>query len=554
MYQSKKITLLIILFCIQNAHTKTKNSNIDDLLHQQRIRHDTKLQQGPLSFQDTDHSKDTQSYHHYFIANYNHSSGNIQQALLQYKKILTENPSIYIYEGYLKLLFDVGLFAQVIDTIEKKKEQIQPLLNKSVELQLIIAQAYLHAGKDDEASTRFSLLAKEFPNNEQVAYYSIISLMKKGSDATVLSEIKKQLANEQLRSKHFLFYFLESKIYLQQRKLINAQQAIEKSLELFPKFERGWLFKALLMEQQGNINDAIHGYQRFLSLVGREESIEKQLIQLLFSQEKYEEAANYLKRIDSDSAEYYFDLALIYFKGNNVKKALQAVNQSINKDRNFQQARLLKIEILARNNKTGELAVFLEDWMTEENYNQSPLHVLLLLKQQLHKSNHFVRALEHVIKKDKGSDEHIALLADLYSESGEHKKAIEQYNALLSKSKDQQLKTHILLHIAHEQTALNQHPQAEKTLEKAMSLKSDDPAVHNMLAYHYAHHNKRIDEAFSLINKALEKAPQVGHYLDTKGYILLKQGNKQEAQVFFKQALELDPHDNVIQEHIKMCQ
>jgi len=56
--------------------------------------------------------------------------------------------------------------------------------------------------------------------------------------------------------------------------------------------------------------------------------------------------------------------------------------------------------------------------------------------------------------------------------------------------------------------------------------------------------------ALSLINQAIERSPNTQHYYDTRGWILFKQGNYQQALQDINKAFEIDPTNAVITEHL----
>lgn len=490
-------------------------------------------------------------YARYMRAIYLHKSGALRQSLLEYQKLLKNKAPVYLYDGYFSLLFDIGLFKRIVHIVDEQKNNLDALIKNNLELQLIIAQAFLHCDRDNEASTRFLALYHEFPDNEHVAYYSVVAYLKKNQLDQARKLIATCLNNASLKSKHFLFYFLQSKIFLQEQNIPAAGKAIDCSLELFPKFERAWLLKAMLMEQQGEISSAIHGYKNFLSLVGRDESIEKQLIQLLFTQEKYEEAAHYLKQLDGKSPEYFFDLALVHFKAGKLGKALADINKVLTLSPSFSKAMLLKTEILVAQKNSAALLVFIEHWLTESKEDYTALHTLLLLKNNKLSPKLIIKVLENIVDQNKCNQNHYAMLADLYSETKQHDKALKFYNTLLKKVDDPTLQAKILGHIAHEQYTLHHYKELQTTFEQAEKLGQQDPALNNLRAYYYAEQQQKFPEALALIDAALAIVPTCSHYLDTKGYILLKQGKKQEAEALFIKALEGDPHDATIKKHLE---
>jgi len=72
----------------------------------------------------------------------------------------------------------------------------------------------------------------------------------------------------------------------------------------------------------------------------------------------------------------------------------------------------------------------------------------------------------------------------------------------------------------------------------------------NYLGYTYADLNKNLDEAESLIKKALEFKPNDGYIIDSLGWIYYKKGLYQKSLEYLKRAVEIVPDDPIILEHL----
>lgn len=492
-------------------------------------------------------------YYQYLVASYQHSSGRVKSALRSYKKLLKANSSPHIYQGFFQLLFDMGQFKDVITAYEEKKSELEKIFDQNVSIKLILAQSYLESNQTAKSEELFAQLSKQHPDDEQVAYFAAISYLRNNQLENALKVTNQSLQNQAFKQKHFLFHFLSSKILIQQNKLAQALTHIEKSLELFPKFDRALLFKAVLQEQMGNINDAIGGYKQFLDLVGRDLPVEKQLTQLLFSQNRFGEALEYLKRIKINSPDYFFDLALIEFKAGNDKKALGLVEKSIKMDPLFTKAKLLKIEIFLQAKKITELLAFMRSWIISSCDDLTVFDTFLLLRKTGIPHAELIKTLLD-IEKTKPHVNVVASLADLYKEAKDFAKAIEYYQKVSNQVQDQALKSKTLFQIGYLYFITKQTKNLEQTLQQALQCSSVYPSAYNLLAYHYAHANKDLPAALELIDKALAVAPHCYYYLDTKGYILFRQGQREQAISLYKRALELAPHDKVIAHHLKTAQ
>jgi tetratricopeptide (TPR) repeat protein len=495
-------------------------------------------------------------YFFYLLATYQHARGDATPALKTYKQLLKSNPSPHAYGDLFQLLADTGQFKTVTSLYESKAQLFDTTLDKDIQVQLNLAQAYLNTGKDATAERIFTGLAAKYPDNEHVAYFSTLAYIKGNQFDKAHKLIDACLANPTLKQKHFLFYFLRSKILVHQNRLPQALASVEKSLELFPRFDHGWLFRSMLLEQMGRVSDAINGYKKVLDLVGDDEDIEKQLVQLLFAQQRFDEALTYLKRIKTQTPGYFFDRALLEVKTGNIDKALACLDKSLELSPTFTKARLLKIEILLNNKRTNELMTFIRTWILAYPDDQSAVHSLLLLRKANVALPTLIQTLQE-IEKNKQHNNNVTILsalADLATENNDISMAIRYYNKVITATKDSELRSKAFFHIGYIHFKRKEYEKLEYALRAAIKYTPAYPSAFNLLAYHYALTNQHLDEALSLSEKALEQAPQCACYLDTKGYVLLKSGNHKAAVEVFKQALQQTPNDATILEHLKQAQ
>ena len=80
-----------------------------------------------------------------------------------------------------------------------------------------------------------------------------------------------------------------------------------------------------------------------------------------------------------------------------------------------------------------------------------------------------------------------------------------------------------------------------------------DPADHtacNYLGYMWADQGINLEEALTLIQKAVKLSPDNGAYIDSLGWVLFKLGRNEEALVQLRRAVELVKPDAVVFGHL----
>ena len=92
-------------------------------------------------------------------------------------------------------------------------------------------------------------------------------------------------------------------------------------------------------------------------------------------------------------------------------------------------------------------------------------------------------------------------------------------------------------------------PASIKSLEEALALDSKNSTALNSLAFIMAHEEIRLPLALKYIREALLIRPRSPAYLDTLGWVLFKNGEKEKAYKVLRKARELAPTMVEIREH-----
>jgi tetratricopeptide (TPR) repeat protein len=72
----------------------------------------------------------------------------------------------------------------------------------------------------------------------------------------------------------------------------------------------------------------------------------------------------------------------------------------------------------------------------------------------------------------------------------------------------------------------------------------------NYYGYELADRGVRLEEATSMIHRALEQEPSNGAYLDSMGWVYYKQNKLAEAEEYLKKAVDRSAHDPTILGHL----
>ncbi|MEO1138840.1 MAG: tetratricopeptide repeat protein, partial [Pseudomonadota bacterium] len=140
---------------------------------------------------------------------------------------------------------------------------------------------------------------------------------------------------------------------------------------------------------------------------------------------------------------------------------------------------------------------------------------------------------------------------DLYRQDERYADAVVAYNTALeiySERQSDQWFVYYARAISHER--LGVWEKAEADFRKALELNPDHPQVLNYLGYSLVEQQSKLDEALSMIERAVERQPNSGYIVDSLGWVLYRLGRYDEAIGHMERAAELMPVDPVVNDHL----
>ena len=95
-----------------------------------------------------------------------------------------------------------------------------------------------------------------------------------------------------------------------------------------------------------------------------------------------------------------------------------------------------------------------------------------------------------------------------------------------------------------------QWPMAEADFKKALELYPEQPLVLNYLGYSWVDQGLHLDEAFKMLQRAVDLKPTDGYIVDSLGWANFKLGHYDEATKDLERAVDLKPGDPVVNDHL----
>ncbi|WP_420005144.1 tetratricopeptide repeat protein [Arenibacterium sp. LLYu02] len=150
--------------------------------------------------------------------------------------------------------------------------------------------------------------------------------------------------------------------------------------------------------------------------------------------------------------------------------------------------------------------------------------------------------------------DHIAVqtdLGDLMRQQEDYTAAVAAYDRALDLSEEGAQNRWFLLYargICHER--LKMWDEAEADFRAALEIDPEQPQVLNYLGYSLVERQEKLDEALSLIERAVAARPDSGYIVDSLGWVLYRLGKYEEAVGHMERAVELMAVDPVVNDHL----
>lgn len=234
-------------------------------------------------------------------------------------------------------------------------------------------------------------------------------------------------------------------------------------------------------------------------------------------------------------------LAYIATKAEKLEMFVDIQREALRQDPDPQAYRELFVD-LYRAGMHAQAAATLEEMLAAFPNERSP-QILVALGQSRALSGDLERALEaarEASRLDPNDQEALRFIGFVLNRLGRNEELIKHYEEMLERfpNDDEVLKVaRSGLSIAH--VNMGNLAEGQRQLELLLERYPEDAGVNNDLGYLYADQGKNLEQAESMIRKAIAEDPENPAYLDSLGWVLYKQGKIEESLAPLEQAAKL---------------
>lgn len=329
-----------------------------------------------------------------------------------------------------------------------------------------------------------------------------------------------------------------------------ADTALTEAADLNPA-RPGLLFlKGWIEESTGHPKEAIALYRRHLGVHAADQATRRRLVNLLIAAKQYAEAYPEARTVtqarpeDPEALEIEADLALWTKRQTEATRLLNRLRATAPDDPS---ATGRAIGVLGRHGRHAEGAAMARAWAAAHPADaRGPL---LAMRAHLLAGAHpaaIASAREAVLMAPDSLGPRLAL--------GRLLQSLKRFSSAESVWTETVARfpghTAIELDAAYCREQLGDIEGSEEMARGVLARRPDDPTVLNFLGYLLADHDRKLDEAESLIRRALEHDPDNGAILDSMGWVYFRLGRLTEARGPLERAVSLTGGDPVVREHL----
>jgi tetratricopeptide (TPR) repeat protein len=323
-------------------------------------------------------------------------------------------------------------------------------------------------------------------------------------------------------------YLRISQIYRQKKDMVKAREASDKAKAIDPNNIQVRLNELYILQAEGKPAEAIEVMKSILQqtesrsydpaqLESRGELLEQlgAMQQLADQTQPAVDTYRQLAALDPGKAAHASARIIgAYMGGKDYPKAQEEADAAIKKFPNDREVRVGRASLLAEMGKTDVAVADIKKLLDG--------------------------------KDDRGIE---LALADLYVKGRKFDDAAKALDAAEKMSESQEDKIDVWFQRGAMFERQKNVAAAETEFRKVLAVMPDNPATLNYLGYMLTDRNLRLPEALAMIQKALDRDPNNGAYLDSLGWVYYRLNRIPEAEDAMRRAVELTPHDPTMRDH-----
>lgn len=161
-----------------------------------------------------------------------------------------------------------------------------------------------------------------------------------------------------------------------------------------------------------------------------------------------------------------------------------------------------------------------------------------------------LKLVEGVLASSPDDIAFVAEKADILHAQGKEQEALKVLNDRAARAGSEDFTWQAWFIQAVVSDALDDWNAAEAAITKARTLAGDRPEILNFIGYGWISRDLKVKEGMELVRQAMALSPRSGAIVDSLGWGYYKLGDYDQALTYVEQAVQMDPSDPEINEHL----
>jgi tetratricopeptide (TPR) repeat protein len=407
----------------------------------------------------------------------------------------------------------------------------------SNEAQQAMTEVLIATDKLDEAKV---YLAKLFDKEETRAggFLYLNNLLSRSKDKMGVLNLVQSLAAPYPDLAEAQFAVAQSAYAANQDNI--ALHALDKAEILKP----GWILAALLKGQvlfNQEPQSSIDFYQSFLEHYPDSNEVRANMAKIMVNQKQYDKAKEQYPTIlqyGKNSPEITAVVGLLSFQSGEFAAAEGYFQQALKQDfKDTDQLYIYLAQVTEKQNRYADAITWYKKVQPGQHFLEAKINLANLIAriQSVDKAIEMLDAVD-----DLTTEQQIIVIQTQASLLAKAKRDKDAFDLLENAVKNLPNTPELVYDYALAAERVNKMDIMERELRKTIASKPDFAAAYNALGYSFADRNINLDEAVTLIEKALKLSPNDHYMLDSLGWAYYRKGQFDKAIKYLEQAYKVN--------------
>lgn len=478
--------------------------------------------------------------------------GKATKAAEEFKSALIYDPrSPLLLSRYAVELVKTG---QTANALERAKEAIEVDPNH-FESRLILGALYAALQMFPESVAQYEAAVQLKPDLAEPKLYLGASHAENKNFRAANATFEKVLESPQ-GEYDFLAHYYIGRLEIEKRKdqagirFDKARHHLGKALELNPDFDEAVLAYVETFDREERPESSIEFLKQHQLQHGPTATVSEKLFQFYWVQKRSKEALeqiNYLIALNPKNISALMKRSIVLVDLGKMEQAEADLRLVLEMGPDLDRVRHLLASVLEEGRKL-EQAIAEYSLVPERSdfYWDAQVRRAFLLRKT-GKKREASLGLEKLIANEPPNLQVYTLLASFHEEDKNYSRATQVLRRALEKHAEEP-DLWFLLGALYDKASDTKN--MEFHLRKAIELDPSHAQALNHLAYSFAEKKINLDEAESLVKRALEQDPEDGYIIDTLGFVLFQKGQVLDAVAVLELAHAKAPNESIIAEHL----